>query len=80
MSHTIGDCPRVAQGGPLGSLARYAAGMAAARLLGRGFPWGTLLVNVAGCFAMGIVLAVIADLESHSPAGLTAGVRNQLVF
>lgn len=44
-------------------------------MLGNGFPWGTLLVNVAGCFAMGIVLAVIADLETQ-----TASVRSQLAF
>jgi hypothetical protein len=31
----------VALGGALGSVARYGAGLAAARLLGLGFPWGT---------------------------------------
>jgi fluoride ion exporter CrcB/FEX len=64
MTHAIRDCLLVAFGGALGSLVRYGTGVATARVLGKGFPWGTLLVNVAGCFAMGIVLAVIADLEA----------------
>lgn len=55
----------VAIGGALGSLGRYGVGLAAARLLGKGFPWGTLAVNVAGCFAMGVVLEVLADLEAR---------------
>ena len=75
MSHAIRDCLLVAFGGALGSLVRYGTGVATARVLGKGFPWGTLLVNVAGCFAMGIVLAVIADLEAQ-----TASVRGQLAF
>jgi CrcB protein len=54
----------VALGGSLGALARYGTGLAAGHLLGKGFPWGTLAVNVAGCFAMGIVISIIADLES----------------
>lgn len=75
MSHAIRDCLLVAFGGALGSLARYGTGAAAARVLGKGFPWGTLLVNVAGCFATGFVLAAIADLEAQP-----ASVRGQLAF
>jgi fluoride exporter len=52
----------VALGGALGSALRYGAGLAAARLLGAGFPWGTLAVNVLGGLAMG-VLAVRAGSE-----------------
>ena len=40
-------------GGGLGSVARYATTMAALRLLGAGFPWGTLTVNVVGSAVMG---------------------------
>src|SRR5688572_19515350 len=80
MSQAIRDCLLVAFGGAIGSLTRYGTGIAAARLLGKGFPWGTPLVNVTGCFAMGIVLGVIADLEAHSPDGLTVSARGQLAF
>jgi CrcB protein len=40
----------VALGSALGGMARYGAGLAAARLLGTGFPWGTILINVVGSF------------------------------
>lgn len=49
----------VAAGGALGASLRYASVMAAARLLGTGFPWGTLFVNVTGSFLMGIGVAMI---------------------
>lgn len=44
----------VACGGAIGAAARYGVSLAAMRLLGPNFPWGTLGVNVAGCFAMGL--------------------------
>ena len=75
MTFVIRDCLLVALGGAIGTLARYGVGIAAARLFSKGFPWGTLLVNAVGCFAMGIVLTVIADLEAQ-----TASVRGQLAF
>ena len=49
----------VAGGGALGALARWAASLAGDRLLPKGFPWATLLVNVAGCLAIGLVYTVI---------------------
>jgi CrcB protein len=49
----------VALGGALGSVARYAVSLAAARWLGATFPWGTLLVNVAGSFAIGLLAALV---------------------
>jgi fluoride exporter len=55
----------VALGGAIGSVARYGAGVAAARWLGLAFPWGTLAVNVIGGVAMGLMAARIApDNES----------------
>ncbi len=47
----------VALGGALGSAARYGAGVAAPRWFGVGFPWGTLIVNVAGGLAIGVLMA-----------------------
>jgi CrcB protein len=43
----------IALGGAIGSLARWGASEALARLWGPGFPWGTLLVNVSGCLLIG---------------------------
>lgn len=46
----------VALGGAIGASARYGVGLAAARLFGTGFPWGTLTVNVLGGLAMGLLV------------------------
>ncbi len=43
----------VALGSALGGMARYGLGLAAARLWGAAFPWGTLLINVVGSFVIG---------------------------
>ena len=48
----------VALGGALGSVARYACSVGAARWLGAGFPWGTLLVNATGSLAIGVLAAL----------------------
>ena len=47
----------VALGGALGSMARYGVGMALAAWAGLSFPFGTLVVNVLGCFLIGLALA-----------------------
>jgi fluoride exporter len=49
----------VAFGGALGSVARYACSTGAARWLGAGFPYGTLLVNITGSFAIGLLAALV---------------------
>lgn len=53
----------VALGSAVGACLRYAVGIAAARLLGLGFPWGTLAVNVLGSFAMGLIAAALVRAE-----------------
>jgi fluoride exporter len=47
----------VALGGALGSIARLIVSQSVSRLLGDGFPYGILTVNVAGSFAMGLLTA-----------------------
>ena len=42
--------------GGLGSGARYLTGLAAKRWLGDALPFGTLLVNLVGCFLIAVVL------------------------
>jgi CrcB protein len=48
----------VACGSALGGLTRYWCYGLAARYLGETFPWGTLLVNVAGCTFIGFFAAL----------------------
>lgn len=57
----------VAVGGAAGSVARYLLILLAARWLGTGFPFGTLIVNAAGCFAMGVLSELAALVWSPSP-------------
>jgi fluoride exporter len=50
----------VALGGAIGSSLRYGAGLLAHRQWPSSFPYPTALVNVTGCFAIGL-LAVLSD-------------------
>lgn len=49
----------MALGGALGACTRYLADAAIGARLGAGFPWGTFLVNVSGCFLIGVVAVLI---------------------
>jgi len=61
MLATLGQ---VALGGALGAMGRYLTGIAAVRLIGHGFPWGTLAVNVIGSVLMGALVVVLAHLSA----------------
>ncbi|MBT9256233.1 CrcB family protein [Phycicoccus sp. MAQZ13P-2] len=50
----------VAVGGVLGSLGRWAVGLALPHEVGA-FPWSTFVVNVTGAFAMGLLVAFLVD-------------------
>ena len=56
----------IAGGGALGALLRYAVSGMALRLLGAGFPWGTLCANLLGCFLIGL-LWVVAERAAFHP-------------
>lgn len=51
----------VALGGAIGAVGRYGVNVAATRVLGVGFPWGTVIVNVVGSFLMGVLIVVLAQ-------------------
>jgi CrcB protein len=66
----------VGLGGMLGSVARYELSGWAQRLTSAGFPVGTLAVNVAGSFLIGLVLSSSLDRGVPGPAArlfLTTG-------
>lgn len=57
----------VAVGGAIGCVLRHGVNLAALRWIGAGFPWGTFIVNLAGCFAMGIVATAFALRAGWAP-------------
>lgn len=65
-------------GGGLGAASRHGVNIAAARFLGVGFPWGTIIVNVGGSLAMGLIVAWLAfrgggGWTQHTRLFLTTG-------
>ena len=53
-------------GGGAGSLARYLAGSAIAHRFGTRFPAGTMVVNVTGCFLIGLAMTLLTErLQPH---------------
>lgn len=52
----------IAIGGALGAVSRHSVNVLALKVMGAGFPWGTLGVNVIGSFLMGGFIVVFAQL------------------
>ncbi len=48
-------------GGGVGAALRYWMYGAAGKLLGADFPYGTLLVNIIGCFMIGFLMSVFEE-------------------
>ena len=63
-------------GGVLGTVSRYAVSGLLFRLFGAQFPYGTLAVNLSGCFLLGF-FAMLSEnkflLEPHTKLLLTVG-------
>jgi fluoride exporter len=67
----------VALGGAIGSAARYGVNVWSGRILGSEFPWHTFIVNVVGCFAMGVLVELMAlklNVGNDTRAFLTTGI------
>jgi len=54
----------VAIGGGLGALTRYVAGLAMVAVFGARFPFGTLAVNIAGCFLAGLLVGRVLPMHA----------------
>jgi CrcB protein len=57
----------IAAGGATGALMRFWVSTATYAWLGRGFPWGTLMVNVLGSFAMGLLYILFIERLTAGP-------------
>jgi fluoride exporter len=62
----------VAVGGAAGSCLRYLAGAWFLRMYPE-FPWGTVLVNVAGSLVIGMLFPFLSAMEEHLRHLLVAG-------
>lgn len=65
----------IALGGACGAVLRFGIYSGVAALLGRGFPYGTLVVNVVGSLAIGVLFVVLTERLSGG-----AGLRALLVI
>lgn len=64
-------------GGGLGAALRHGMNLAAAKVLGAAFPYGTLLVNVSGSMVMGLIVGYFAfkgEASQHWRLFLTTGI------
>jgi CrcB protein len=64
-------------GGGFGAAIRHGVNLGIARLLGSGFPYATLLINITGSLIMGLAAAYFAfkgDASQHWRLFLTTGI------
>ena len=57
----------IALGGALGAVFRYGASLGVYSLMGRGFPYGTLFVNVSGSLLMGVLSVLMLERFDVGP-------------
>jgi fluoride exporter len=58
----------VLMGGSIGALLRYGTSLLAIWLFGANFPWGTLIVNLVGCFLIGLAFALAERTPLMGPS------------
>lgn len=56
----------IAAGGAVGSVLRYGLSTWVHSFAGRGFPYGTLAVNVLGCLVMGFLFVLLVERVSEN--------------
>lgn len=71
----------IASGGAIGAVLRYLIANGTHMIVGRGFPYGTLMVNVVGCLGMGILYVLFLERLTIGPewrAALQIGLLGAL--
>ncbi len=68
----------VAVGSAVGGIARHVLTEAVVRVVGPGFPWGTVVVNVSGSLATGVVTALASSAGDWPPVWRHAAVTGVL--
>jgi CrcB protein len=71
----------IATGGAVGAMLRYATSTGLHKLLGYGFPYGTLAVNVIGSLLIGILYIVMLErlvIDAHWRALIITGFLGAL--
>jgi CrcB protein len=63
----IRELSLIAAAGAVGTLARYGLHHAVHKFAGAAFPWGTLIVNLLGCFLFGLVWMLAEERMVISP-------------
>ena len=63
----IASLAAIAGGGALGAVLRYGANHGAMHYFGPGYPFGTIAVNIAGSFIMGMLISYFAHVWQPSP-------------
>jgi CrcB protein len=58
----------IGAGGFLGAISRYLVDGWVASATGAAFPWGTLIVNLSGSFALGLLFALSVERGVLSPS------------
>jgi CrcB protein len=68
----------IAFGGAFGAVLRYGASLGVYTVLGRGFPWGTLFVNVVGSLLMGLLSILLLERYNIGPEWRAAALVGML--
>lgn len=53
----------VALGGAMGAVSRFLVGNIVGKALGSAWPYGTFIINIVGCFCMGVLMTVIVERQ-----------------
>jgi CrcB protein len=63
----------IAAGGSLGALARYGIDVGIEQRSEALFPWSTFVINMSGCFLVGVLIGALVD-RHHTPEWVRLGL------